>query len=128
MADMSNMPFGFAPSEPMKQTKQPPLRPFRPGEQITNPDGSYSTEVTTTVEDGRGGWMVIPQLWMSPNGVVDLRDKPDLAASTAIHLRDNFGLQFPSFKTVSEADMFARQRSDMGGAGQGSIVRPPYGR
>lgn len=48
------------------------IRPFQPGEQVKNADGSYSTERTVTVPTREGGWTVVPSLWMGPNGPVDL--------------------------------------------------------
>ncbi|NBO54030.1 MAG: hypothetical protein EBU84_05430, partial [Actinobacteria bacterium] len=62
-------------------------------------------------------------LWMGQGGIVDMRGKPNMAAAAAAHLRDNYGLQFPTFSSVKDADAFARKRSENEGASHGSIAR-----
>lgn len=99
------------------------LRPFRPGEKIKNPDGSYSTERTITVEDNTGGYMLIPSLWMGPSGHIDLGDAQESARLLALKYEANTGKTFPRFTTIDEAEKYAVKRSTSGGAGSGDLAK-----
>lgn len=91
------------------------LRPFKPGEKVNNPDGSYSTERTITVGvDGQ--YMNIPTLWMGANGPEELSEQEAVTAARDYMQRS--GQKFPSFKTIDQAVQAAEKRSDAGGAGQ----------
>lgn len=85
-------------------------RPLGPGEYVQNPDGSWSNEITTTVEKGAaptlngGKPSVVPTLWVI-NGVPTRVDE-----DTAAELAAKSGLQFPSFDSNDQAEKFADQR------------------
>ncbi|WP_428398324.1 LPD38 domain-containing protein [Marinobacter salarius] len=98
---------------------EPELRPFQPGEQVDNGDGSFSTERTVTVPIGRR-WANVPSLWMSPDGPKELDE--DAAVRAAMDYERATGTKFPGFDSVDEAVASAKARSDKGGANQGSIT------
>lgn len=85
-------------------------RPLAPGEYVKNPQGSWSSEITTTTDPGAfpslngGAPTVIPTLWVI-NGVPTRVDE-----DTAAQLAAQSGLRFPSFKTPQEAETFSQQR------------------
>jgi hypothetical protein len=85
-------------------------RPFAPGEFETNPDGSWSNEVTRTVNAGEepglmgGHATVIPTMWKQ--GDQTIRADPDQAAELA----KNSGLAFPTFASDQDAAEFADKR------------------
>lgn len=87
-------------------------RPLSPGEYVKNPQGSWSSEITTTTDPGavpalNGGQpTVIPTLWVI-NGVPTRVDE-DTAAQLAVQS----GLRFPGFKTPEEAESYSQQRED----------------
>ena len=95
-----------------------PYRPLVPGEFITNPDGSYSTEKSITIQLPDGKWVNVPSIYMTPDGIQDFSERPDVAEQLGLHLIDQFGYQFPTFDNVESAEMAARDRSENGGAGQ----------
>ncbi|TYC51619.1 hypothetical protein FMN50_20265 [Rhodobacterales bacterium] len=94
------------------------LRPFRPGERRENPDGSHSTELTTTWQLGDGNWVNVPSLWMGADGPVEF-DQGDeqtiLGAMSAFEGRN--GPTFKRFTSLDEAEAADRVRSEQGGAG-----------
>jgi len=100
----------------------PTLRPFEPGEFITNPDGSKSTERTFSFTIG-DQVIVVPSLFMGPEGPVDLQDNPKAALDTALEFERTTGKKFPHFKSIGEADAFSRNRSSGGGATHKSLAR-----
>jgi hypothetical protein len=106
----SNAPGSIYGSDPIVQPagqQGPQLRPLGPGEYRQNPDGSISTEITASFNiDGRE--TVIPTLWMSPDGPVEL--SPDDAINAAQNYERQTGKQFPRFDSVAEADAFTRKR------------------
>lgn len=87
-------------------------RPFSPGEYVKNQDGSWSNEITGTVEQGRfpelngGRATIVPTLWIV-NGVPTRVDE-DTAATYAAQS----GLPFQSFESNEEAEAFSKQRED----------------
>lgn len=95
-----------------------PYRPFNPGEQVNNADGSYSTERTRTVRVG-DGWINVPSLWMGPNNQpADLAPMSDDFLSTfATHYENQTGSKWLRFKSIDEAVAAAKARSAQGGAG-----------
>jgi len=85
-------------------------RPLAPGEYVTNPNGSWSNEITTQTDAGqvpelnKGRPTVIPTIW-----VVD--GKPTrVDEATAAKFAVQSGLSFPSFETEKEADAFTQKR------------------
>jgi hypothetical protein len=100
-----------------------PLRPFNADERVNNPDGSYSTERTMTVQMP-DGWGIVPSLWMSPRGPVDLSSMGEnyLAAIAQGYEQSN-GTAFPRFPDVQSAEDWAVNRSHGGGAGQGPLQK-----
>lgn len=82
-------------------------RPLGPGEWIKNKNGSWSNEITSTVEDKNlngGKPTVVPTLWM-----VD--GKPTtVSEDEAARLAATSGLKFPSFSTMKDAEKFANAR------------------
>ena len=101
-----------------------PLRPFLPGERRDNLDGSYSTEVTRTVEMPDGSWSVVPSLWMGDDGPQDFDAMDDDGIG---HLASEYearaGERFPRFGGLEEADAWAMQRSEGGGATDVPLAR-----
>jgi hypothetical protein len=97
------------------------LRPLAANEYRDNGDGSWSTEVTTTVQDANGKWMNVPSLWMSPNGWVDLGEDED-AIGQAAQSYEAKGTAFPRFNSVEEAEAAATARSKSGGVANGALA------
>jgi hypothetical protein len=82
-------------------------RPFGPGEYITNPDGSWSNEISVTVEDpalNKGAPTVVPSLWLV-NGKPTRVDE-----DTAARYAAQSGLQFKSYGTQEEAERASEAR------------------
>jgi hypothetical protein len=79
------------------------VRPFGPGEYLSNPDGSWSSEMTTSVPVNNQ-WWVVPTLWMV-NGVPH-RVSEDQAAEYA----QQSGLVWPTFDSPNLAQHFSRRR------------------
>lgn len=101
------------------------LRPFRPGEQINNPDGSYSTELTTTWQLPDGQFVNVPSLWMGANGPVRFNPEDEQGIMGAMQQYEFGNAQaFPRYMSVQEAEAVARQRSRSGGAGSVNIQTP----
>jgi hypothetical protein len=74
--------------------------PLGPGEYVSNNDGSWSNEITTTTDDNQ----VIPTLWLKDG--VPTKVGEDEAESLA----RASGLKFPQFDTQAEAEQFANDR------------------
>jgi len=84
-------------------------RPLAPGEYVKNPDGSWSSEITVTVQDpvlNGGKPSVVPSLWII-NGV-PTRVSEDQAAAYAA----KSGLMFPAYGTAEEAESASQKRED----------------
>lgn len=80
-------------------------RPYAPGEYTDNPDRSWSSERSMTVQKPDGSWSVLPSLWLQGG-------KPHEAASEdeAIRLAQASKLPFRKFASLKEADKFATDR------------------
>lgn len=84
------------------------LRPFAPGEWLDNPDGSWSNEITTTVQDpalNNGKPTVVPSLWLRDGEPIKAKNEDEAAAWAA-----QSGLRFPSFLSMDDAEDFTRAR------------------
>lgn len=115
----------MAQAPTMRAGRTPSLRPFAPGEYITNPDGSYSTERTVTVQDRNGQWVNVPSLWKGPDGsTIDMGDDEDRIGE-ALGQYEAGGAQFSRFPTVDDAVRAAEARSSHGGAFEGSGMATP---
>lgn len=98
------------------------IRPFKKGEFLDNQDGTHSTERTTSFEfDGKE--VVVPTLWMTPNGPVDLSRNPETIKRALIEHEKRTKKKFPRFKDRREADRFAIERSNRGAAFTGELER-----
>lgn len=92
-------------------TKPGAARPFAPGEYISNPDGTWSSERTVTVmgnpdlNDGQP--TVIPSLWLK-DGKAYVAHNEDEAAQLA----KESGLQFRTWGDLAAADEFSKQREE----------------
>jgi hypothetical protein len=95
-------------------------RPLLGKERRKNPDGSYSTEITRTVQDPQGNWEVIPSLWM---GAKDPEELPEGASHKLADQYERFGYEFPRFKTLKESEDWATKRSKRGGVGTGPLAK-----
>lgn len=101
------------------------LRPLNPNERVSNPDGSFSTERTVTVQMPDGTMAVVPSLWMAPTGQpVDTRSMgDDWISDLARAYEQSNGTAFPRFQNALTADGWAARRSEGGGTGQGQLAR-----
>lgn len=86
----------------------PDLRPFDPGERRDNPDGSYSTEITTTWQMPDGSWANVPSLWMGKGGPVqfDANDEQGILGAVQ-NYEAKTGKRFPRYATVGQAESAA---------------------
>jgi len=101
------------------------LRPFQPGEQINNQDGSYSTELSTTWQLPDGQFTNVPSLWMGYNGPVRFNPEDEQGILGAMQQYEfGRGQSFPRFLSAQEAEAAAMQRSNAGGAGADAPVNP----
>lgn len=100
-----------------------PIRPFRPGERRNNPDGSYSTELLTTVPRANGQWGNVPSLWMTKGGPMEVRGD-DQNALLASQYEDATHTRFPQYPTLQAAEEAARARSAAGGASRIPLAMP----
>lgn len=98
----------------------PKIRPLEQGEFRENEDGSRSTEITIGTVIG-GEKVVIPSLWMTPDGPVELDEEN--ATRAAMEFEAETGKRFPRFKDWKKADSFARARSQKGGVFSGPLAR-----
>lgn len=98
----------------------PALRPFKPGEERPNADGTHSTELSTTWQLPDGSWANVPSLWMGKDGPVqmDAGDEDGILGAMKAFEASN-GPTFPRFKTLEEAEAAAQVRSSKGGAAVG---------
>lgn len=83
------------------------LRPLGPGEWLQNPNGSWSSERTFTIQDpslNGGKPSVVPGLWIQNGRPVQLTEDQAAQAAARSHLL------FPSFPTMGEAEKFANDR------------------
>lgn len=78
-------------------------RPLAPGEYLTNPDGSWSSEMTYTVPFG-DGWAVLPGMWIVDGKPV--RVSEDQAAEYA----KQSGLDWQSYPDEATAEKASQER------------------
>lgn len=82
-------------------------RPFAPGEYMTNPNGSWSSEMTYTLQDPilNGGLPTnVPGLWLKDG-------KPYHATEDeAARFAAQSGLQWPTYQRLPEADAASAER------------------
>jgi hypothetical protein len=106
----------------MSPMSGPPfLRPFQGNERRPNADGSYSTELTATVQLPDGSWSNVPSLWMGPQGPVELNEEEQIMR--AMQFFENTGAEFNRYGTLDEAEREAVARSKAGGVGTGPLYR-----
>ena len=98
---------------PPDQVKLKTLRPFVKGEFLDNQDGSRSTERTMTFNIS-GNEVVVPSLWMTPDGPADLSRNPEVIIKAVIDYEGRTNKKFPRFKTIEEANKFAKERTMKG--------------
>jgi len=93
------------------------MRPFQPGERRPNPDGTYSTEVSTTWQQPDGQWQNVPSLWMGEQGPVqfDPNDEQSIRREAGMYEAAG-GKPFDRYPTLPAAETAAQQRSAAGGA------------
>lgn len=109
------------------------LRPFDPARDVPrdNGDGTFSTEVTRTVQMPNGEWTNVPSLWWGENGARDFGTMgDDQLAQFAARYEQQTGQTFPRYRDVNAAEQAAIARSNAGGGASGSIARqvPPLPR
>ncbi len=84
-------------------------RPFAPGEYLTSPDKSWSSELSMTVMGdpsfNNGQPTVIPSLWIKDGKPYVAKDEAE-----AIELAKASGLAFQGFPTLDAAESFSTQR------------------
>jgi hypothetical protein len=100
------------------------LRPFDPtlDKPRANADGSFSTELTRTVQTP-SGWANVPSLWWGERGPVDLGTySDDELAEFALSYEQSSGRAFPRFQSVDKAESAAKTRSAKGGATQSKLA------
>jgi hypothetical protein len=91
------------------------LRPFNANEYIRNDDGSYSTERSVTIQDGKQ-WVNVPSLWRTQNGYVDFGNDDGAVRSAMRAFEKRSGDTFQRFDSLKEAERAAEARSKAGGA------------
>lgn len=125
VAGRPDAPIGSMPAAKPGMT----LHPFDPSINTprANPDGSYSTEITRTVQLADGSWGNVPSLWWSGGSTV--RDfssmTDDQLAGLATRYEQQTGKKFPRFGNLSAAEAAASSRSEAGGGTQGLITSAP---
>lgn len=103
-------------------------RPFAPGESVTNPGGSWSSERTMTVSHpslNNGAATNIPSIWIKDGKPYQAKNEDE-----AVQLALQSGLPFKSYGDISEADKASIDREDtwqkLGGPKQARGVEPLY--
>lgn len=123
---LQSLASGAQPQSPVTQSPGFMFRPFNPDERRNNPDGSYSTEISRTVQIG-DSFANVPSLWKNAESgqTVDLgKMSDDQLAEFADKFEAATGNQFARFRSVDEAVSAAQQRSQMGGAAAGNRYSP----
>jgi N12 class adenine-specific DNA methylase/uncharacterized protein YcbK (DUF882 family)/predicted RNA methylase len=107
------VPDSALPTPEPRPTRTSDLRPLdiAAGEYLDNGDGTISAEKTITIEDGQGGFMNVPTLFMGPEGLVDLSENPDALQATIAGMQKN-GATFERFASQQEAVAAAQARSN----------------
>lgn len=99
------------------------LRPFAPGEQRQNADGTISTEITQTRQMDDGKWVNIPSLWMADDGWVEFSpDDEEGIMRLVTQYETAKGQTFERYESLADAEKAARARSEQGGAAVGPQV------
>lgn len=86
------------------------LRPFAPGEYVQNPDGSWSSERSMTIQDPRvagGKWAVIPSVYLRDGKPVEAPDE-----DAAVKLAVESGKKYRAFPSLQTAEDFSIQREN----------------
>lgn len=112
-------PNDFVPPDTVNLKK---IRPFGEGEFVDNGDGTRSSERTMSFEIG-GKEVLVPSLWMTDKGPVDLARNPNVLMRAVESFERRSKKKFPRFDDPRQATEFAKQRSDSGGRGVGEIAR-----
>ena len=85
------------------------VRPFNDDEVLDNQDGTRSTERTMSL-NYEGKEVLVPSLWMTDKGPVDLSRNPEVLMRAVRSYEDRSKLKFPRFNTPDEATAFAKER------------------
>lgn len=80
-------------------------RPYAPGEYTDNPDRSWSSERSMTVQKPDGSWSVLPSLWLQGGKPYEAKSEDE-----AIRLAQASKLPFRKFPSLQAADKFAIDR------------------
>lgn len=80
-------------------------RPYAPGEYTDNPDRSWSSERSMTVQKPDGSWSVLPSLWLQGGKPYEAKSEDE-----AIRLAQASKLPFRTFPSLKDADKFAIDR------------------
>lgn len=80
-------------------------RPYAPGEYTENPDGSWSSERSMTVQNRDGSWSVIPSIYLKDGRPYEARDERD-----ASRLAAESKLPFRRFKDLDTAEKYSIDR------------------
>jgi len=103
------------------------LIPFDPRvhKPIKLPDGSIMSERTVTeyVDGGSGQVWNIPTVWFDTRTNKGVEVDVDRAMGLAHEYERQTKNKFPRFKTIEDAVSSAQQRSQSGGATQGSLAQ-----
>lgn len=82
-------------------------RPLAPGEWIDNPNGSWSSEISATIQNSDGSWSVVPGMWI-------VNGKPrHVNEDIATQYAQSSGLTFPKYRTLDEAEKAATDRESV---------------
>lgn len=109
----------FAPPDTVNLKK---IRPFEEGERVDNGDGTFSTERSTNF-NFNGEEVLVPSLWMTPDGPADLSRNPEVLIRAIQAYESRTKKKFPRFDDPQQAIEFSKQRSSMGGRGVGELMR-----
>lgn len=86
------------------------LRPFAPGEYVQNPDGSWSSERSMTIQDPHvagGQWSVIPSVYLRDGKPIEAKDEDD-----AVKLAIESGKKWQGFPSLDAAENYSIQREN----------------
>lgn len=91
--------------------------PYRPGYDFPQDVGlgGISTEYTATDLDPNGQVMSYPQIWYDQQGMANVFPQ-DQALAQSLAYENGSGMRFPRYDTLGNAEIFAVNRSAMGGA------------
>lgn len=116
MAEKSFTPEDLLPPDEVNIKK---IRPFKKGEFIDNQDGTRSTERSMSLNIG-GKEVLVPSLWMTPDGPVDLSRNPQSLMRVIGAFEKRSKKKFRRFDSPEEATEFSIKRSAKGGRGSGT--------